>query len=169
MAGTPHPCVVMRNAPLFKELWTVLEREVVPGKERPALSHHTTMSCRPKESRAEAPLTSLSAAGLDDDVPAGRPGEVVVRIRGQNLIRNGDNLGAGYESPPCRSGKEARSVAALEFMCILLGVASDEIRLPPSASNGAASPWRSSGKQRSESWRSGAPCPAAKSTLGNGW
>ena len=95
------------------------------------MSHHTTNSCRPKESPAEAPLTSLSAAGLDDDEPAGRPGEVVVRIRGQNLIRNGDNLGAAYESPPCRSGKEARSVAALEYLSILFGAAPNEIRLPP--------------------------------------
>ena len=55
MAGTPHPCVVMRNAHLFKELWTVLEREVIPGRERPALSHHTTMSCRPEELQMEAP------------------------------------------------------------------------------------------------------------------
>ena len=128
-------CDAMRSDIVFQQLRAVVEDEVVPGKERRALSHHTTQACRPKELREEAPLLSLSAAGFDsveERMPGvGSEGGFVARIRGQHFVRSGDNLAVGYESSVCRSSREAQRVAALDYLCLLLGAAPNDIRLAP--------------------------------------
>ena len=123
------PCDAMRADPLFQQMRQFLLAEIAPGKERQALSHHTTKSCRPKELREEAPLVSLASAGFDnvEEIQGG----FVVRIRGQNLIQNGDNLAVEYVSPVCVSNKEAQRVAAVEYLCLLLGASPNDIRLAP--------------------------------------
>ena len=137
LVTAPAPCDATRADPLFQRLRAVLQDQVIAGKERQALSHHTTQACRPKALREEAPLISLGAAGFDsveETMPggvAGSAGGFVARIRGQNLLRSGDNLAVEYESPACQSSREAQRVAALDYSCLLLGAAPNDIRLAP--------------------------------------
>ena len=130
MAALGLPCEAMRAHPLFQNLLQILQDETFPGRERKSLSHHTTVSCRPKEQRAEAPLVCLGAAGFDF-VKETTTGKYFVRISADNLIHNGDKRAVVYESPVRPSSKEAQRIAALEYQCLLLGAAPSEIRLAP--------------------------------------
>ena len=60
-------------------------RRVIPGKEKAALSYHTTAQCRPNG----APLESLKACGLDVPITVGASTSVRLRMPGWSSSRLG--------------------------------------------------------------------------------
>ncbi len=137
LALTPRTaCAIMRADPAFAALFQVVSEEVKRDMERQALSHHTTTSCRLKHLRHEAPAVSLHEAGMDTPIAdagvgvSAVPG-VRVRLDMPNLLRAGDGRPVAYVTDACVDHVEAKRQAALEYMCLMLGVEPQQVRLPP--------------------------------------
>ncbi len=69
---------------MFLAVLGVVEEEILPGKERQALSCHTMAQCRPNG----APLESLKACGLDVPITVGA--STTVCLRTPNFMEAGE-------------------------------------------------------------------------------
>jgi len=114
----------MRADPIFQALFAVVHTETRKGRERQALSHHTTASCR----REGAPIQSLKASGIDTAIVSDRG--VRVRLIMPNFMEASDGRRVEYETAICANHDEAKRLAAQEYLCLLLGVEPNMVWLP---------------------------------------
>jgi hypothetical protein len=135
-AATAQACEIMRADPIFNALLATITAEIVPGKERPALSHHTTTSCQ--VSHEGAPLVSLNRAGMDAPIDRPFPGAGVfaapgklIHLSAPSFLTDGDGIAVEYETAVWPTVAEAKRQACLEYMALLLGHEPDRVRLPP--------------------------------------
>ena len=115
----------MRADPIFQVLLAVVRAEIRGGFERQALSHHTTASCR----REGAPAQSLKASGIDTAIVTASG--VRVHLSMPVLMEASDSIRVEYETANCASHDEAKLLAVQEYLCLLLGVQPNMVRLPP--------------------------------------
>ena len=125
----PHPCERMRADPIFQRLLAVVRAEIREGFERQALSHHTTASCRRDDG---APAQSLKAAGID--IAIDTASGVRVHLSMPNLMEASDSIRVEYETANCASHAAAKLLVVQEYLCLLLGVQPNMVRLPPKCS-----------------------------------
>ncbi len=119
----------MRQDPIFLALLGVVEEEVIPGKERQALSYHTTAQCR-----RGAPLESLKGCGLD--VPITMGASTSVRLRMPNFMEAGDGRRVEFLSAGHASAVEAKRRTVMEYLTLLLGAEPNRVHLPPKCFRG---------------------------------
>ena len=84
---------------VFERLRGYVRTHVHYGKERPALSCHTSNDCQKK--KTGGPTTNLKACGLDERIQDGYGYRVHLKL--PNLIRPEDGLSIEYTGPACRT------------------------------------------------------------------